>query len=451
MIPITRIKRLLPASLFGRALLILVLPAVLVQLVAVYVFYERHWDSVVRNMSASLAGEVALLAGEIHDAPVEERRDRVRRFEQLLSMRITLGERKNFSASREQLEPRFREFMRQMQRHLRYPVSVTQTGAADDLRIAVQMEDKTLIVEVSKKRLVSSTTYIFVLWMVGTALILLAVATAFLRNQIRPITHLARAAEGFGMGRDDPNFRPGGAREVRQAAQAFLTMRARIRRSVENRTAMLSGISHDLRTPLTRMKLQLAMLEDVSAADALQRDVEEMEHMLQEYMDYIRGEGSEEPTELDLGSYLELLMESYRRGGQQVTLTVESSARLSLKRRAFRRVLDNLIGNALRYGRRCRVMVSASDKYATVTVEDEGPGIPEEFFEHVFRPFKRLDPSRNSRTGGIGLGLTIARDIVQAHGGDIVLKNRTDTDGKRSGLQASVRLPLQKTGGSRLF
>lgn len=441
----TRIKRLLPASLFGRALLILVLPTVLVQLVAVYVFYERHWDSLVRNMSASLAGEVSLLVHELRNEPEEERLYRARLFEQLLSMRVSFDKRENFPAPRKKEEPRFQEFIYQMQRHVNYPVSVLQNGAGDDLHIAVQMEDMTLIAEVSKKRLVSSTTYIFVLWMVGTALILLAIATAFLRNQIRPITHLARAAEGFGMGRDDPNFRPGGAREVRQAAQAFLTMRARIRRSVENRTTMLSGISHDLRTPLTRMKLQLAMLEDTVAADALQADVEEMEHMLQEYIDYIRGEGSEEPTELDLASYLELLMESYQRSGQKVELVVESSASLSLKRRAFRRVLDNVIGNALRYGQRCRVQVSATDKYATITVEDEGPGIPEEFFEHVFRPFKRLDPSRNSKTGGVGLGLSIARDIVQAHGGDIVLKNRVGASGERLGLQVIIRLPLKKT------
>lgn len=439
-----RIKRFLPASLFGRALLILALPVILAQFVAIYAFYERHWDSLVRNMSASLAGEISLLVHEISNEPEEERNYRARLFEQLLSMRIELQDREAFIPASPEDEKRFSEFYYHMRRHLNYPVAVTQTETGNDLRVAVQLEDTTLVVEVSKKRLVSSTTFIFLLWMVGASAILLAIAILFLRNQIRPITHLARAAEGFGLGRDDPGFRPSGAKEVRQAAQAFLTMRARIRRQMETRTAMLSGISHDLRTPLTRMKLQLAMLEDATSADALQQDVEEMEHMLQEYIDYIRGEGSEEPTEVDLASYLELAMDAYRRGGAAVTWKIDSSATLSLKRRAFRRALDNVIGNALRYGYRCRVTIGASDKYATVLVEDDGPGIPEEFFEHVFKPFKRLDPSRNSTTGGVGLGLAIARDIVQAHGGDIMLKNRTDESGKRTGLQVTIRLPLKK-------
>ncbi len=440
----TRIKPLLPASLFGRALLILVLPVLLAQLVAVYAFYERHWDSLVRNMSASLAGEVSLLVHELRNEPEEERLYRARLFEQLLSMRITFAPQDAFRPATSESQQRFREFFYHMDRHLNYPVSVTQPGKGEDLHIFVQLEDMTLRIEVTKKRLISSTTFIFVLWMLGSSLILLAIAILFLRNQIRPITQLASAAEGFGLGSDDPGFRPAGAREVRQAAQAFLTMRARIRRQMETRTAMLSGISHDLRTPLTRMKLQLAMLEDAAAADALQQDVEEMEHMLQEYIDYIRGEGSEEPTEVDMAAYLELVMITYQRSGEPVDFLVESSASVSLKRRAFKRALDNIIGNALRYGIRCRVTLVASDKYVTIGVEDEGPGIPEEFFEHVFKPFKRLDPSRNTKTGGVGLGLAIARDIIQAHGGDVTLKNRLDEDGKRRGLQVNIRLPLKK-------
>ncbi len=439
-----RIKRFFPANLFGRALLILVLPVILAQLVAVYAFYERHWDSLERNMSASLAGEVSLLVHELRNEPEDERTYRARLFEQLLSMRIAFAPFDDFIPMAGDDGVRFKEFLYHMRRHLDYPVAVRQPVRGEDVHIAVQLDDITLLIEVNKKRLLSSTTYIFVIWMIGSSLILLAIAILFLRNQIRPIKELARAAEGFGMGRDDPSFRPAGASEVRQAAQAFLTMRARIRRQMETRTAMLSGISHDLRTPLTRMKLQLAMLEDAVAADALQQDVEEMEHMLQEYIDYIRGEGSEEPTELDLASYLELIVGAYQRSGEAVDYTVESSATLPLKRRAFRRAFDNVVGNALRYGIRCRITLSATDKYASITVSDDGPGIPEEFFEHVFKPFKRLDPSRNNKTGGVGLGLAIARDIVQAHGGDITLKNRLDETGKRTGLHVTIRLPLKK-------
>lgn len=436
-----RIKRVLPVSLFGRALLILVLPMILVQLVAVYIFYERHWSSLSRNMSSSLAGEIATLVHDINLATTLERNYRKELAQQLMGVEVEFAERQAFLPERHP-DPRFKEFIYQLERRLVYPVAVRQTQD-EDVLIQVKLHDVTANITVSKKRLVSSTTYIFVLWMVGSALIILAVAVVFLRNQIRPITQLARAAEAFGRGEDVPEFRPSGAQEVRQAARAFLVMRGRIRRQVETRTTMLNAISHDLRTPLTRLRLQLEM-KDASdpAIMGMRKDVEEMQAMIQEYLDFIRGAEGEESSRVSLRDFLEQLVKPYRDNGQAVRLMMEGDAQMTLRPRNMRRAFDNIIINALRYGKSCSVKATSSGGFALIMFEDEGDGIPEELFEEVFKPFRRLDPSRNATTGGAGLGLSIVRDIIQAHGGEIGLRNRKDENGNVKGLQVRMKIPL---------
>lgn len=437
-----RIKRVLPVSLFGRALLILVLPMILVQVVAVYIFYERHWSSLSRNMASSLAGEIATLVHDINLATSLERNYRKELAQQLMGVEVEFAERQAFVPERFP-DPRFKEFTYQLERRLVYPVAVRQVSPGDDVLIQVKLHDVTANITVSKKRLVSSTTYIFVLWMVGSALVILAVAVMFLRNQIRPITNLARAAEAFGRGEDVPEFRPSGAQEVRQAARAFLVMRGRIRRQVETRTTMLNAISHDLRTPLTRLRLQLEM-KDASdpAIDGMRKDVEEMQAMIQEYLDFIRGAEGEESTRVSLRDFLEQLVKPYRDNGQAVRLMMEGDAQMTLRPRNMRRAFDNIIGNALRYGKSCSIKATASGGFALMMFEDEGGGIPEELFEEVFKPFRRLDPSRNATTGGAGLGLSIVRDIIQAHGGEIGLRNRKDENGQVKGLQVRLKIPL---------
>jgi two-component system osmolarity sensor histidine kinase EnvZ len=317
------------------------------------------------------------------------------------------------------------------------PFQVDNRSFEREILIRVQLQDGLLELFVPRKRLFSSTTYIFVLWMVGTSMLLLGIATVFMRNQVRSVRKLAAAADSFGKGLDVPNFKPEGATEVRQAAMAFSLMRDRLKRQIQQRTEMLAGVSHDLRTPLTRMKLQLAMMADVEGCAELQEDVAEMERMVEGYLAFARGEGGEKPVLTDLGELLEDVVGRYRRQGCEIDLHVEDKVALTLRPHALSRALSNLIGNALRYGGHVWVRAGRRPDAVEVVVDDDGPGIPAEKREQVFKPFHRLEHSRNVATGGVGLGLTIARDIVRSHGGDVVLE-----DSPLGGLRARVRLPL---------
>ncbi|MFO1243195.1 MAG: ATP-binding protein [Rickettsiales bacterium] len=436
-------KRFLPRSLFGRALLILVIPTVLVQAVAIYMFYERHWDSIVRNMSASLAGEVALLVYQFDHTRVETHDTWTWLADTMLGITVRFSE--NPLDRAHDKDPRFEKFRFHLRKRLDYPFTIRQLPGDGNIIIRIQTHQGVLEAEVSKKRLVSSTTSIFVIGMVSSALVLLLVAILFMRNQIRPIARLAKAAEGFGMGVDDPLFRPSGASEVRQAARAFLTMKTRISRQIATRTDMLSGISHDLKTPLTRMKLQLAMLPPSDEVRALQRDVEDMRYMIQEYLDFARGDDGEESTATDMTDFLKAVVMPFQESGDPVTFETSASSVLPIKKRQLRRAFDNLITNAMRYGVECRISLEQTPRTLSIYVDDKGSGIPEDQMETVFQPFRRLEESRNEETGGVGLGLTIARDIIQSHGGEILLRNRRLEDGTIEGLRVIVRLPIPKS------
>jgi two-component system osmolarity sensor histidine kinase EnvZ len=275
------------------------------------------------------------------------------------------------------------------------------------------------------------------MWMVGTAVVLLAVAVVFLRNQIRPIQRLAQAAEAFGKGREVGDFRPSGATEVRQASAAFLAMRERILRQIGQRTEMLAGVSHDLRTPLTRMKLQLALLGLRPEVAELKRDVAEMEKMIAGYLAFARGQESEATVATDLPALLNDVVATMRRHGGDIRLKSGSDITVPIRPNAFRRCLVNLIENALRHGRRVEVSAVRRGGAVEIAIDDDGPGVPADRREDVFRPFYRLDESRNPATGGVGLGLTIARDVIRGHGGEIELGTAPI-----GGLRALLRLPV---------
>jgi two-component system osmolarity sensor histidine kinase EnvZ len=273
--------------------------------------------------------------------------------------------------------------------------------------------------------------------MVGTAMVLFALATIFMRNQVRPIRRLAAAAEDFGKGREVPDFQLEGASEVRQAAAAFNLMRERIRRQINQRTEMLAGVSHDLRTPLTRMKLELAMIGDGPETADLRADVEEMERMVGGYLAFARGEGTEQPVETNLSALLKDVVNNALREGAAIELQTEEEIVVPLRPDAFRRCLNNLIANARRYARSVSLQVLRRGGSIEILVDDDGPGIPESQREEVFKPFYRLESSRNPATGGIGLGLTIARDVMRGHGGELQLGVSP-----QGGLRAKLRLPL---------
>lgn len=433
------LKRFLPKSLLGRTVLIIVMPLILLQVVATAIFFETHWDTVTRRLANGVAGDVAVILEHMRAYPGEENQTWIiRRARNLMELEVSVEPGAILQNREQQTYDGMMEaaLAKSLRERVRRPF-VMDTDATDrELRIRIQLTDSVVDVLAPRKRLFSSTTYVFVIWMIGTSLILFAVAMVFMRNQVRPIRRLAHAAKAFGIDREVPRFKPEGATEVREAAIAFMEMRDRIKRHVQQRTDMLSGVSHDLRTPLTRMKLEVAMLGDGEAAQALNEDILEMEHMIEGYLAFARGEGREEPAETDLRDFLADIIARNQRGGA-LDLHVEGDIRLPLKRVAFRRAVTNLVANALRYAEHVSIRAGLRRQSVEITIDDDGPGIPDDQLAEVFKPFVRLDQSRNPETGGVGLGLTIARDIVRGHGGDIEL-----TRSPQGGLRARIRLPM---------
>ena len=440
MTPLARaIKGLLPRGLFGRSLLIIVMPLILLQLISATVFYERHWDNVARRLATVLAGDIGTVVDAFRETASPESRERVLTIA-AVNMGLGLSFRDGAILPNAALDktPKGDEILlRTLSDTLGRPFTFELLGDGGDIAIHVQLPDGVLDVLAPRKRLYTSTTYIFVMWMVGSSLVLFGVAMIFMRNQVRPIRRLAAAADALGKGRDVPTFKLQGATEVRQAATAFNLMRDRLLRQLGQRTEMLAGVSHDLRTPLTRMKLQLAMLPDSADVAELKADVAEMETMIEHYLAFARGEGPEEPAPTDLGELLADAVSGAQRAGGTVDLETEGDLTLPLRAAAIKRCLANLIGNAMRYGKTVAVKAARKGDAVEVTVDDDGPGIPPERREEVFRPFRRLEESRNVETGGVGLGLTIARDVVHAHGGAILLE-----DSPLGGLRARIRLPV---------
>lgn len=438
-----KLKRLLPLSLFGRSLVIMVTPLVIVQVVAAWVFYDRHWETVSRRLATALAGEVALLV-EMRERPGEEPADHelisaaLRHFE----LQIAFGPGARLDAGAAEASGAVQTLLTgALAERVRRPFVVDTESRPRDVEIQVQLDDGVMTVIAPRKRLYSSTAMLFLMWMIGTALVTAGIAIHFLRRQIRPILKLAHAADSFGRGIDVPDFRPEGAAEVRQAARAFLLMRERLIRQITQRTEMLAGVSHDLRTPLTRMRLELAMLGDNPDAKGLADDVAEMERMIDGYLAFARGEGSETPTPTGLGSLVAEVVDGARRASQDVVLTLETEGderlTVAVRPNAFRRCLANLVGNACRHGKRVAVSARRLADSVEILVDDDGPGIPPASREEVFRPFVRLDRSRNPMTGGTGLGLTIARDVARGHGGDVILESAPT-----GGLRARVTVPV---------
>jgi two-component system osmolarity sensor histidine kinase EnvZ len=437
-----------PRGLLGRSLLILVTPMLLVQLVAAYVFFGTHWDLVTRRMSSSLAGDIGTVIELMRQRPTPAGREKVfalaaQEMElvctlhpgDILQRTGMLGAASKFANTvmGYSLEDNLTNALRE---RVGKPVFIDARPSERDLTIWVQLPDGVLEVRATSKRLYSPTTKIFVLWMVSTSILLFALASQFTANQVRAVRRLALAADAFGKGRPMPDFKPEGAAEVRQAGAAFALMRDRLKSQVDQRTEMLAGVSHDLRTPLTRMKLQLAMMQGDGISD-LAEDVGDMERMIEGYLAFARGEGTEASRPADLAALVEDAVGRARRDGGRIEVMCTGDLSMPLKAQAMSRCLANLIGNAVRYAGNVRVTAHRRDDFAEVLVDDDGPGIPSDYRELVFKPFYRIEGSRNPKTGGVGLGLTIARDVARGHGGDISLE-----DSPMKGLRVRLMLPL---------
>ncbi len=434
------LSNLLPKGLYARALIIIIAPIVLLQSILAFVFMERHWEQVTRRLSIATTQDISMLIGMIETQPEVTPLELASLAREHLNLVIEVLPDQDLPPPPPRtlfglLDSTLSEEIR---KRIGLPHWIDAVGASRHVEIRIKLEDRVLRVLAPRSQTYASNSHIFLVWMVVSSLILLGIAILFLRNQIKPILALADAADRFGRGRPAPeDFRIRGAREVRLAAQAFLEMRDRIERHVEQRTTMLAGVSHDLRTILTRFKLQLAMMP-ATEAEPLRADVEEMQQMLEDYLAFARGDSGEPIRRVNIKRLLEQARASVAADGKTITIDVRDDPLIvALRRNAFKRAIMNLLSNAARFADQISVKAMKTRRWFTVTVEDNGPGIPEEKRDDVFKPFHSLDGARNQNVKSTGLGLAIVRDIVRSHGGDITL-----SESPMGGLKAHIRIPV---------
>ncbi|MBK0399416.1 two-component sensor histidine kinase [Limibaculum sp. M0105] len=438
------LKKFTPRSLFRRALMILVLPILLLQVVVAVLFIQRHYDGVTGQMATAVAREIRFVISQIENLPDVDAAN-----EMLATIAIPLGfdfslrpdDRVEPDAVRALYDVTGGVIEETLKDELRRPMALDLVTYPKHVDARISTTKGVLQVLIPRRRMNASNPHLLLVWMTTISVVLTTVAVIFLRNQVRPIRELATVASAFGRGRSLP-FRPSGAEEVRRAGIAFVDMRNRIERQMQQRTRMLSGVSHDLRTPLTRMKLALAVIDPSPETAELSRDVSEMEHMLDAFLAFARGEAGELSSDTDPVELAEEIAEDARRRGRELALVAEvetpGERAVSLRRQAVKRCVVNLVENALAYGDTVSLGVRLGPKSVEFTVEDDGPGIPPDKREEVLRPFTRLDEARGQNiASGVGLGLSIALDIARSHGGSLSL----DESRRLGGLRACVRLP----------
>lgn len=435
-----------PKTLYGRSLAIIVVPVLLMQLIVGYIFLERPWDNLVDKLAFALSGEIYNINEQINhlSSNNEAVQNIINSARDNLAISISFDKYSAVDKSKnrpisfvwKRIEDKLRD---KLNFRMNTPFNIITFPDTGEFEVNILLENNRVITyRCSQKRITSPTTHIFLLWLIGTSVFLMAVAIIFMKNQLRPIRRLAIAAEQIGKGRDINYFKIEGASEVRQAAKAFLEMRNRIKKQIEQRTAMLAGVSHDLKTPITRMKLQLAMMKDLPDVDCFLQDIHEMERMLEGYLAFARGEGDENTEIVGIKSILERIIVKFKRESHDIEYSFDNDLMIYIRPVAMERALGNIVGNACKYAKKTWVAFSRKEKdILEITIEDNGPGIAAASREDVFRPFFRLEKSRNTKTGGIGLGLSIAQDIINAHGGEIILE-----DSKKGGLKVIVHLPL---------
>lgn len=432
-------RRRLPTGLYTRSLLIIIIPMILLQAVVAAVFMERYWQMVTQRLSMATTRDIASIIDIIETYPQDADYTAITRI-----AREKLGLTISIEPSGDLPPPRSKPFFsilddilsEEVRDQIDMPFWIDTVGDSGLVEIRIKLPDKILRVFARRSQTYASNTQIFIFWMVGTSMVLIIIAVLFLRGQIRPIEALARAAESFGKGQKMEAFLPRGADEVRRAGLAFILMRERIERQIEQRTAMLSGVSHDLRTVLTRFKLQLALAGDNPDLVGLNEDVEDMQSMLEGYMAFARGEAEEDVGDLKLTDLFDRLEVDFTMHGKSLTYEIEGDNIISVRPNAFTRLVTNLASNARRYAHTLRIDAKHGARWLTIIFDDDGPGIPTAAREDVFKPFFRLDEARNLDNSGTGLGLSIARDIARSHGGNVTLG-----ESPMGGLRATIRIP----------
>ncbi len=430
---------LLPKGLYARSILIVILPMVILQSVLTFIFLERHWALVTNRLSTVLTQDLSAIIDIYGSYPQDKDLETLTRIAQD-RMKIDVEFLPKGPLPPALPKPFFSivdgALGNEIRKQIGRPFWLDTVGRSNLIEIRIQLPNATLRAVAERSAAYASNSYIFIVWMLGTSFVLIAVAVAFLRTQIRPILRLSRAAEAFGKGRD-VDFRPRGAREVRQAGYAFIAMKRRIERAIDQRTAMLNGVSHDLRTVITRFKLSLALMDGSEDSDEMKKDVEEMQRMLEGYLAFARGDAGEPAVPVDMRAFLDDMKADADRAGRPMRVEFAGDAVVRVRPDAFKRCLGNLVANAQRHATTVSLEGCRDGRFLTIHVDDDGPGIPAANRDDVFRPFVRLDEARNQDAGGTGLGLSIARDIARSHGGDITLG-----DSAMGGLRASVRVPV---------
>ncbi len=432
------IKKILPKRLFYRSLIIVATPIILLQIIITVVFFDSLWIKTNKGMTRSLVSEIRTLY-DVYENPDEKQKQAiVSLYNKNFDFVISYKDKKKLPNII--LERWYSPMDRSLRRELKsnfgsesYWFSTTEYKELVDLRI--KYKNGFLQIFFPKHKIAPSSARIFALWITLPGLLLIMIAIVFLKNQTRPIINLARAAEKFGKGEFVKEFRPSGAREIRQAAYEFDRMRKRITIHLNQRSEMLSGISHDLRTPLTRLKLQLALIKQQDLAKKMSEDIEEMERMLNEYLEFSRHQKNEETEKVNLKSIIMNLIEKYE--SKDVVVSVEENLEINIRPNSIKRCLTNLIENGLSYGKKVKISSNKSKNILVIIVDDDGPGIPEKEYQNVMKPFYRIDKSRGLNKSGVGLGLSIANDIIRSHGGDISLDKSP-----LNGLRVKVSLPL---------
>jgi two-component system osmolarity sensor histidine kinase EnvZ len=433
------LRRRLPTGIYVRSLLIIIMPMLLLQSVVAAVFMERHWQMVTQRLSMAVTQDIAAIIQIIDTYPQDADYTAITRIaREQMKLQISIEPDGDLPPPRE--KPFFSILdgilSDELNEQIKRPFWIDTLGDSNLVEIRIKLDDKILRVLTKRNQTYASNTHIFIVWMVGASLVLIGVSILFLRGQIRPIQALAAAAESFGKGQKAENFYPRGADEVRRAGLAFILMRERIERQIEQRTAMLTGVSHDLRTILTRFKLQLALAGNNPDLQGMADDVNDMQSMLEAYMAFARSEIEEDVGELKISEMLAKIETDFALHEKSFSYSIEGDDEIVVRPNAFTRLVTNLASNARRYANSLNIEAKHGSKWLTLTFDDDGPGIPEKNREDVFKPFFRLDEARNLDDSGTGLGLAIARDIARSHGGNVTL-----SDSPLGGLRAVIRVP----------